>query len=63
MNAPIRREGVDYVLPSGRPVTECGCELGANDKIINDWILKFRRRSEVASAMVAEKANVSVMAG
>lgn len=38
-----RREAVDYVLSSGRPITECARELGLNSKTLNDWVLKFQR--------------------
>jgi len=38
-----RREAVDYVLGSGRPITECAKELGLNSKTLNDWVLKFQR--------------------
>ena len=35
------REAVDYVLSSGRPITERVRGLGANVKTLNDWALKF----------------------
>lgn len=56
-----RREAVDYVLASGRPITECARELGINDKTLNDWVLKFRRRGEVTAAMTAEEADVAAL--
>lgn len=56
-----RREAVDYVLASGRPITECARELGVNDKTLNDWVLKFRRRGEVTAAMTAEQADVAAL--
>ena len=56
-----RREAVDYVLASGRPITECARELGLNDKTLNDWVLKFKRRGEVTGAMSAEDAEVAAL--
>lgn len=56
-----RREAVDYVLASGRPITECARELGLNDKTLNDWVLKFKRRGEVTGAMTAEQADVAAL--
>ena len=56
-----RREAVDYVLASGRPITECARELGLNDKTLNDWVLKFKRRGEVTAAMTAEQADVAAL--
>ena len=56
-----RREAVDYVLSSGRPITECARELGINDKTLNDWVLKFKRRGEVTAAMTAGEADVAAL--
>ena len=56
-----RREAVDYVLASGRPITECARELGLNDKTLNDWVLKFKRRGEVTAAMTAEQADAAAL--
>lgn len=56
-----RREAVDYVLASGRPITECARELGLNDKTLNDWVLKFKRLGEVTAAMTAEEADVAAL--
>ena len=56
-----RREAVDYVLTSGRPITECARELGLNDKTLNDWVLKFKRRGEVTGAMSSEDAEVAAL--
>ena len=39
----FRREIADYVIASGRPITECCRELGLNSKTVNDWVLKRRR--------------------
>lgn len=39
----FRRETADYVIASGRPITECCRELGLNSKTVNDWVLKRRR--------------------
>ena len=54
-----RREAVDYVLTSGRPITECARELGLNDKTLNDWVLKFKRRGEVTGSMPDGDAEVA----
>lgn len=32
----FRRETADYVIASGRPITECCRELGLNSKTVND---------------------------
>lgn len=39
----FRRETADYVIASGRPITERCRELGLNSKTVNDWVLKRRR--------------------
>ncbi|MCF6412247.1 transposase [Collinsella tanakaei] len=39
----FRREAADYVIASGRPITECCREFGLNSKTVNDWVLKRRR--------------------
>ena len=39
----FRMETADYVIASGRPITECCRELGLNSKTVNDWVLKRRR--------------------
>ena len=56
-----RREAVDYVLTSGRPITECARELGLNDKTLNDWVLRFKRRGEVTGAMPDGDAEVAAL--
>lgn len=40
----FRRETADYVISTGRPITEVGGELGLNSKTVNDWVLKRRRQ-------------------
>ena len=45
-----RREAVEFVLGSGKPITECARSLGVNPKTLNDWVVKFRRRGEVSAA-------------
>lgn len=37
------RETADYVLSSGKPITECCRELGLNPKTVNNWVVKRRR--------------------
>lgn len=39
----FRRETADYIIASGRPITECCKELGLNSKTINTWVIKRRR--------------------
>lgn len=39
----FRRETADYVIASGRPITECCKELGLNPKTVNDWVVRRRR--------------------
>lgn len=37
------RETADYVISSGKPITECCRELGLNSKTVNNWVVKRRR--------------------
>lgn len=37
------RETADYVISSGKPITECCRELGLNPKTVNNWVVKRRR--------------------
>ena len=39
----FRRETADYVISSGRPITECCRELGLNSKTVNMWVINRRR--------------------
>lgn len=39
----FRRETADYVISSGKPVTECCRELGLNSKTVNNWVVRRRR--------------------
>lgn len=39
----FRRETADYIIASGRPITECCKELGLNSKTVNTWVIKRRR--------------------
>lgn len=39
----FRRETADYVISTGRPITQVCEELGLNSKTVNDWVLKRRR--------------------
>lgn len=41
----FRRETADYVISTGRPITEVAREFRFNDKTVNDWVLK-RKRSQ-----------------
>lgn len=36
----FRRETADYVISTGRPITQVCEELGLNAKTVNDWVLK-----------------------
>lgn len=38
----FRRETADYIIASGRPITECCKELGLNSKTVNTWVIKRR---------------------
>ena len=42
----FRRETADYIISTGRPVTECCAELGLNSKTVNKWVKN--RRVELA---------------
>ena len=39
----FRRETADYIISSGRPITECCRELGLSSKTVNRWAIKRRR--------------------
>ena len=39
----FRRETADYVISSGRPITECCRELGLSSKTVNRWVVERRR--------------------
>lgn len=39
----LRRETADYVISSGKPITECCRELGLKSKTVNRWVVKRRR--------------------
>ena len=39
----FRRETADYVISSGRPITECCRELGLNSTTVNRWVITRRR--------------------
>ena len=41
----FRRETADYVISTGRQITEVAREFRFNDKTVNDWVLK-RKRSQ-----------------
>ena len=34
----FRRETADYIISTGRPITECCAELGLNSKTVNKWV-------------------------
>ena len=46
----FRRETADYIIASGRPITECCKELGLNSKTVNTWVIKRRRELGGAGA-------------
>ena len=50
----FRRETADYVISTGRPITEVAKELGLNDKTVNDWMLKRKRSQGSAPGPKAE---------
>lgn len=39
----FRCETADYVISTGRPISECCRELGLNSKTVNQWVIKRRR--------------------
>lgn len=39
----FRRETADYIISSGRPITECCRELGLSSKTVNRWVITRRR--------------------
>ena len=39
----FRREIADYIISTGRPISECCRELGLNSKTVNQWVIKRRR--------------------
>lgn len=40
----FRMEAADYVIASGKAITDCAKDLGLNSKTLNDWILKRKRK-------------------
>ena len=46
----FRRETADYIISSGRPITECCKELGLNSKTASTWVVKRRRELGGAGA-------------
>ena len=46
----FRRETADYIISSGRPITECCKELGLNSKTVSTWVVKRRRELGGAGA-------------
>ena len=42
----FRRETADYIISTGRPITECCAELGLNSKTVNKWVQNRRRRPQ-----------------
>ena len=41
----FRRETADYVISTGRPVTEVSAELGLNPKTVGKWVAARRRQA------------------
>ena len=39
----FRRETVDYIISTGRPIPECCAELGLTSKTVNNWVQTRRR--------------------
>ena len=39
----FRRETADYVISTGRPISECCRDLGLNSKTVNQWVIKRKR--------------------
>lgn len=39
----FRRETADYIISTGRPITECCAEPGLNSKTVNKWVQNRRR--------------------
>lgn len=46
----FRRETANYIITSGRPITECRREPGLDPKAVNDWVIKRRREMGGAPA-------------
>ncbi len=42
----FRRETADYIISTGRPVTECCRELGLNPKTVDKWVARRRRERD-----------------
>ena len=39
----FRRETADYIISTGRPITQCCSELGLNSKTVSKWVQDRRR--------------------
>ena len=50
----FRRETADYVISTGRPITQVCGELGLNPKTVNDWVLKRKRELREARKRIRE---------
>ena len=50
----FRRENADYIISTGRPITECCAELGLNSKIVGKWVQDRRRELAGGSDPKAE---------
>lgn len=55
----FRRETADYIISSGRPITECCRELGLSSKTVNRWAIKRRRElaGDTVNVFFADCAN------
>lgn len=39
----FRREAADYIITTGRPITQCCSELSLNSKTVSKWVQDRRR--------------------
>lgn len=40
----FRRETADYIISTGRPITQCRSELGLNSNTVRKWVRDRRRK-------------------
>ncbi|WP_040432469.1 transposase [Paractinoplanes globisporus] len=53
----FKRDAVDLVLSSGRPVNDVARELGVGNETLRNWVNKRRRRAEVDGQVQASPAD------
>lgn len=53
----FRIESADYALSTGRPVSQVACEMGINQKTLNNWVVKRRKELADPKAFAQQQAD------